>query len=274
MFQEPKTLSNYLINIILMRVYKQNKNFLLVICGETGSGKSYAALRLAEVLDKKFSARQVVFNKLEFFELLKSNILRKGSVIVFDEAGVSLSARKWFEHHEINNILQTFRHRNYIVIFTVPSFEFVDKQARELFHAYFQIMGIDYDNNQSIAKVLLMQNNPRFGKVYYRTPTINFEGHSIKQRTLRIQLPSKQLLNDYEKRKGKFTGKIVADANERKKKKEYYFQTIEHINNLIETKKIKNNQKEIENVWRKRTGTVLMTYYRMLKQYQKTKRQN
>ena len=42
-------------------VYNKNKNFLCVVCGSTGSGKSYSSLRLAEALDPNFDVSRIAF---------------------------------------------------------------------------------------------------------------------------------------------------------------------------------------------------------------------
>lgn len=257
--------------MIKKRIYKQNKNFLAVICGETGSGKSWTALRLGEVLDPNFTVDQVVFRRPDFFELLLSGKLKKGSVIIFDEAGVGLGSRTWYEHKDINSILQTFRHKNYIVLFTVPSFDFVDKQARELFHAYLQMTFIDYNKKQSSCRVLLMQNNPQYGKVYYKSPRIKLNGSTMKQRIMKVRTPSEGIIKLYEEKKSRFTGSLLMDAKERQKKRNYYFEVFEEIVKGKKDKKIKNI-KDIEQVWRDKTGTTLRQYYRVRKLYHRTKR--
>jgi ABC-type dipeptide/oligopeptide/nickel transport system ATPase component len=45
---------NYIIESVKRRINHQNKNWLAIICGETGSGKSYSALRLAEMIESFF----------------------------------------------------------------------------------------------------------------------------------------------------------------------------------------------------------------------------
>ena len=47
---EPVRNSAILRKVIYRRVHEWNQNFMGVIVGETGKGKSYAALRLAEAL--------------------------------------------------------------------------------------------------------------------------------------------------------------------------------------------------------------------------------
>ena len=47
------TSKSYLINYLLKRVYEKDKNNIMIVTGETGSGKSYFAMSLAETLSPK-----------------------------------------------------------------------------------------------------------------------------------------------------------------------------------------------------------------------------
>ena len=43
------------------RKFANNQNFLCAIVGPTGTGKSLAAIRICEIIDKDFSAKRIVF---------------------------------------------------------------------------------------------------------------------------------------------------------------------------------------------------------------------
>ena len=62
--------------------------------GPTGSGKSYGAIRLAERIDPNFSVNRIVFTVKDFIHLMNQG-LPKGSVIVFDDAGLGINSREW-----------------------------------------------------------------------------------------------------------------------------------------------------------------------------------
>src|SRR3990167_817951 len=68
-------------------VHKDNENYILMIEGMPGKGKSYAALKLGEALDRNFTIKNVVFSVGEFLALLNETP-PKGSVIVWDESGI------------------------------------------------------------------------------------------------------------------------------------------------------------------------------------------
>lgn len=122
------------------RIWRDNRNFIICIVGEAGSGKSYTALSLAEMIDAKFSIDKVVYKPREFFETLDK--CKKGDVVVFDEAGVGIPARDWqtIQNKMLSYVLQTFRHRNIGLIMTTPSMNFIDKQIRILTHYVIKVI--------------------------------------------------------------------------------------------------------------------------------------
>ena len=184
------------------RLKASNKNWLAIVCGATGSGKSYAALRLAEMIDPTFDVERVVFSAEEFMKLLNNDI-KKGQMIIWDEAGVGIPAREWYSisNKAINYVFQVFRHMNVGVILTTPSFDYIDSQTRKLFHNYIETVGIDTSTNEVMTKFMNVTFNPRFGKEYFQYPRIG--GKCIKR--LNIGLPSKPLRKAYETKKSEFS---------------------------------------------------------------------
>ena len=126
---------------LFRRRIRNNKNCLVIFTGDTGSGKSYGALRFAEKLDPEFNEKRIVFTPDKFLEIIRHDKeLHSGNVIIFDEAGVGMASREWYsiQNKILSYVLQTFRFKNLIVIFTVPDFTYIDSQARKLFHFYFE----------------------------------------------------------------------------------------------------------------------------------------
>jgi len=68
-----------IIDEVTRRIHRQNKNWLAIVCGETGGGKSYSALTIAEVIDPEFSIDRVVFSAEEFMALLNSGDCTPGT---------------------------------------------------------------------------------------------------------------------------------------------------------------------------------------------------
>jgi energy-coupling factor transporter ATP-binding protein EcfA2 len=193
---------------------KLNKNWLAIVTGETGSGKSYSALSLANWLSRRHY--HVVFTSKDFLTLLNSGLLRKGHVVIFDEAGVGMSSRDWYtvQNKILGAVLQTFRNLNIGVIFTVPNMSFIDSQARKLFHHYFETSHIDYEHDVAYLKVYEIQYNGKYDKCYFKHPKVNYGGKLIKFNKIGILKPSKNLILKYEKQKHEYTKALNKDAED------------------------------------------------------------
>lgn len=194
------------------RVMTKNLNVLTAITGNPGSGKSYASLRWAEIQSEKngvdFSVDNVVFTPKEFIRLINSGKLKRGSIIIMDEAGVAVNSRKWQSSLNlmINYVIQTFRHRNYIVILNVPYFDFVDAAVRKMFHMLFEMDRIDFKNQVAWTRPKIIQINQRTGNVYYKWLRYKFSGEQpMALDKAGFRIPSKELRNAYEEKKKAYT---------------------------------------------------------------------
>jgi len=213
MEQKPKTWIKY----ILSRIAK-NKNFLAIATGQTGSGKSYSCLSIAEQLDKEFNIDRIVFSAIECLHLIKSGKLKKGSVIVYEEGGVNFSSKTWQSQTNINlgYLFQTFRSDNYIVLFNSPDTSFLDSTMRKLFHAEFTTTGIDYTTNECLLKAILFQWNARYNKMYFhRLKGLNSKGQYVPINIWRVNKPSQTLIEQYEIKKKQFNDKIKEIAEQK-----------------------------------------------------------
>lgn len=132
---------------LIRRRLQRNQNALIAMTGQTGSGKSLAALYLAWSIDPDFTAEQVVFRVVDFLDLLDE--LEPGRVIIFDEAGVDFDARRSGSKGNVgfSNILKTFRYKQLPTIFTLPRLTMLDVNGRRLFHYWLKTAGIDYKHS-------------------------------------------------------------------------------------------------------------------------------
>lgn len=205
---------------IRSRMIYQNKNWLSIICGETGSGKSYSALSLANMISPRGIKIKynVVFNPIQFLNKINnSKGLIRGDILVFDEAGVGMAARDWYsiQNKLLGAVLQTFRNMNIGVIFTTPNLSFIDIQARKLFHNYFETANIDYEEEIAYIKLYEIQHNSRYDKTYYKHPRFTDKhGKKIVCSHLAIPKPNEELIRDYEKVKSKYTQELNLRALE------------------------------------------------------------
>lgn len=199
--------TSYFLGYIKRRI-KRNKNFLATITGSTGSGKSYSALRIAELLDPDFSIDRVCFTPREFLNQINRGNLKRGSVLIWDEAGVTLSSRQWqsIGNKLINYLLQTFRHRNYIVIFTAPHLAFLDAGSRKLLHCFMETLGINQEQQTVKLKPLMIQTSQRTGDAYFKYLRVIVPGQGVTPlKRYSAGMPSEELREAYERRKNEFT---------------------------------------------------------------------
>lgn len=180
--------------------------------GQTGSGKSWSNLAICEAIDPTFNINRVVFRGKELMDLINSGKLpdRRGNTFLFDEAGIDMSARSWqsVTNKMLNFLLQTFRHKCFILLFTTPYEDFVDSATRKLFHAEFRTQGIDFNRDCVRLRPKLLQYNPemkKFYKKYLRVVTPN----GVRPLEIwRVFKPSEKLVKEYEEKKTKFTTEL------------------------------------------------------------------
>lgn len=124
---------------VFVKVKKKDRDWVVVIDGEEGSGKSVLAFQIAKILDPNFSVDNVAFTANDFIRIVKN--AKKFSCVVFDEAFTGLSSRASLS--EMNRLLVSLmmemRQRNLFIIIVMPTFFMLDKyavlhRARGLFH--------------------------------------------------------------------------------------------------------------------------------------------
>jgi len=127
-------------------VTKKDRDFVMVIDGEEGSGKSVLAQQLAKGFDPNFNINNICFNANQFMMRLKNS--PKYSCILLDEAYNAANARASLT--EVNRamvgVATEMRQRNLFVIIVLPSFFDLDKyfalwRCKSLIHVYFDEEG-------------------------------------------------------------------------------------------------------------------------------------
>ena len=126
------------------RVLTKDRDFVAVIDGEEGSGKSVLGMQVAKYLDPSFNIDRVVFNADQFMKLIKDPNIKKGSCILLDEAFSAANSRSSLT--EVNRamigIATEMRQKNLFILMCLPSFFDLDRyfaiwRCRALFHVYF-----------------------------------------------------------------------------------------------------------------------------------------
>jgi len=213
-----KTKKNSWVRWMVARVMRQNKNNLIAVVGKTGSGKTWSAMSIGEMMSKMtgvpFNVDHIVFSPTELMTLINSGKLKRGSVIVCDEFQCSIGARDF--QNEMNKVfnflLSTFRHRNLTLFFCTPFESLLDKTTRKLFHARFEMLSINRNNNTGRLKPRFVEYSD-FKAEPYRKQLIVV--HKVKGKTTSdkvfywdVPKPSKDLIEVYEQKKLDFTNRL------------------------------------------------------------------
>ena len=200
------------------RLIRSNKNVLGVELGPTGSGKSYRDLRKAELwykyhFNEEFPAENICFGVASVIKLISKGKLRRGDVIIFEEAGVNLGNLDFQQKISkmFTYVLQSFRSMNIAIFFNLPYFSMLNKSARMLMHYQFESAGIDQKIGENICKPFFVQVNQSTGKPYRHYPWVYHKGNPIKIERLGFMKPSQYLLDAYEEKKQEYLTKTIGD---------------------------------------------------------------
>lgn len=126
------------------RVLTKDRDFVAIVDGEEGVGKSVLAQQLAAYLDPDFNIDKIVFNSDDFIKLIKDPKTKKGSAIVLDEAFSAANSRASLT--EVNRamigVATEMRQKNLFILMVLPTFFDLDRyfaiwRCRALFHVYF-----------------------------------------------------------------------------------------------------------------------------------------
>ena len=221
-----------------------NKNWLGVICGATGSGKSYWSLALCEQYFPGFNTDNIVFSVAEwlkrFNELYEDK--SKGEILIFDE-GEEWNARRAMEtkNVEFSNILAMIRFTNISSIFTLPDIRLIDVNLMRLMHNYMYVVDVDrksprtpvWQRTRSGAHMweIIKEKLPDkagtsiFNMVRYPRVPIQIHNkttHEYYEKTVKIpkiwfNAPSDKLLDEYEQLKNRHFSRALTKAMDRVK---------------------------------------------------------
>jgi len=189
-------------------VQRKNKNFVGLVVGQVGSGKSYGALRFCEDLDKNFGIDRICFSVREMVALLDSGKLKRGDCIIMDEiAGEGGADSRSFmsrENEIMSFLVTTFRTLGLIVWFVAPFSSQIDKRLRQIgVSAILEFKGVeDYEKKLSKCVWKWAFFSHMTGGTYLPKPRlINEEGKKIVIDAVFVPKPSQKLITEYEKKK-------------------------------------------------------------------------
>ena len=210
---------------IYKRVHNYKFNFLGMVTGKHRTGKSLTAVSMSDILDPTFMKNlesRIVYFPNDFMRALKiikeKNII--GGAIVWDEAGVGIPAREWYDiaNKSISMTLQVFGRYRPIVYFVTPDVTYIDSQARKLFHGFYERNR--KKNEYAIMRPFDVRYNKRSTKVYYVYSRYHLKnedayGTTLTLKQLNISLPKKEIEDRYEVHSKIFKDKITEQMAER-----------------------------------------------------------
>jgi len=181
--------------------FVHNKNWLAIIVGNTGSGKSFTAIKIGMCLDSNFTANNVAFNTQELIQLIKT--LPPRSMIVMDEAGVSYGSRESMSHQNVlmSKIFQAFRFKQIGLIWTLPDTHQIDINARRLLHNYLETLPIDYEHERSRVRWYNIRIDRWNAKVFTVYPRIMTSSGVKVVTSVKFAKPPQDIIEAYEKKK-------------------------------------------------------------------------
>lgn len=145
----------------------KNKSNIIVVTGPPGEGKTYCAIRLAEIFDPHFDPNtQIIFTRPQLLHVIgEKSPLKRGQVIIIDEAHYGMGSRRWMEavQKDLMDALASVRSRGFIIMIVALHIEMLDIIVRKYVLSFMIHME---DRGVGVAYRLY---TPRFAKELYKT---------------------------------------------------------------------------------------------------------
>lgn len=194
--------------------FRQKKNTFIAICGGVGEGKSYTALRLAEIIQPDFNVReQVVYYPQQFLSVIENARSKGYKVVVLDEAHTTIPARLWysFTNLAISLVASTFRQlKSLVVIIVTPNINWVEKSIREMINFY----GVVLRKEDSPTYLKLYEVGLNYFDLREQTPYLKrivfaYNGRPYRLNVIEVGMPSQRLIEEYEQVSTEFKRQLI-----------------------------------------------------------------
>jgi len=216
---------------------KEENNFIMIILGSTGSGKSYSGIATglmtkiyATVKYKnehkeqpRFDSETIVFKANEIMDLLDEG-LPPQSIIQLDEGGEIADARKWWSdpNDVLTSTIDTFRADRLSLIWCTPDLDRIDKRIREEADIVAQMVEKRKMKVQSVTKDRvsnkLLNPYPKLKNAVLKGNTQDGDYanvHVCDLYNLVKEIGEENLIDKYEKRKRAFINEIQSKGKKR-----------------------------------------------------------
>jgi hypothetical protein len=188
------------------RLNVRNEHWMCCIVGEEGMGKSWTGIKIGSMIDPNFGADNVFFHPAEALERLRDGDFSAGDVWVLDEAGVGLGNRTWHDSGQVklNQALQLIRSHNIGFIFTLPTLNELDKQAKNRLQNVYEVRekrdGSFIRGRWFTSEVDRMGFNSRRRDVWWDYEVVN--GKEVQ--SVAFTPPPQEIVEPYEEKKEAF----------------------------------------------------------------------
>ena len=193
-------------------LHKSKIGIIDIIAGgsflKMGVGKSYAAMRKGELIDKDFHIGKVVYHPGEFLKAMHDveSDGTPGQVVVVDEGEITAPAALWYSvtNRMISYSLSTSRYLRSMTIFVTPSFGFLDRKVRVLAsHINFCDKVVLRSGAQEVSLRTYRITTDLFGdKIFFGKIWMYNQAAKkvVKFNKFKVSLPSPELIEAYEKK--------------------------------------------------------------------------
>ena len=188
-----------------------NGNSIILITGQTGSGKSWYSLSLANILDKTFSNNLRVYFSLEkLLEAVVKGEIGAGQACILEEMGVSAGSREFMtkSNRSYGKLFQTVRSHNTVLILNLPNISSLDSSLRKLCHYHGVMRGIDRKNKVSYSAFTKIEHDEYSGKCYRKYPLFKIDNAKYKLTKFGLPQPPQDILGFYEDMKKNFQDEL------------------------------------------------------------------
>ncbi len=205
-----------------------NKANIILVAGAPGEGKSYFALRMAQIFDRHFNPYlQIVFTRKHLLWLLgPESPLERNQVVIIDEAQFIVGARHWYEEvqKDVMEHMEAIRSRGFMIFIIALHLDLLDKIIRKYVLSH------------------MIHMEARGVGIVYRCFTPRFASNTYRKRLgiMKLRLPDyekcRSVIPDclvckyredcqtlraiYERRKSAYLGKRALEASKKLEKKE------------------------------------------------------
>lgn len=181
-------------------------DLLLLVVGNTRSGKSVAGIDLCLLLDEKgqFAPERIVFTTKDYLRFFTDPNGYSGMATMYDDAGIGLSNREWqtFQNRVFGKLAQGYAYRHFVTVITTPRINFIELQARQLFRLVLESSGTRgvFKLKEAVPPAINFKN----GYTMFQYPTMEFHDMVYKIKTVSFPMAPRWIHDAYLERKDTF----------------------------------------------------------------------